>query len=38
MSGQRGGELRENPQVRQSSKRYRESVQAAMRACGIESK
>lgn len=35
MSGQRGGELRGNPQVRDSAKRYRQTVQSAMQSCGI---
>jgi hypothetical protein len=35
MTGQRGGELRGNPQVRDSAKRYRQTVQAAMQSCGI---
>jgi hypothetical protein len=35
MSGQRGGELRGNTQVRDSAKRYRQAVQAASQTCGI---
>ncbi len=38
MSGQRGGELRGNPQIHQSTNRYRESVLAAGRSCGIPAK
>jgi hypothetical protein len=35
MTGQRGGELRGNPQVRESSKRYRQAVLSATQSCGI---
>jgi hypothetical protein len=35
MSGQRGGELRGNPQIRDSAKRYRQIVQSAGQSCGI---
>lgn len=35
MTGQRGGELRGNPQVRDSAKRYRQTIQSAMQSCGI---
>jgi hypothetical protein len=38
MSGQRGGELRGNPQIRQSMNRYREAVLVAGRSCGITTK
>jgi hypothetical protein len=38
MSGQRGGELRGNPQIRQSTNRYREAVLAAGRSCGVPAK
>ena len=35
ITGERGGEFRDNPGVRAAAKRYRESEQAALKSCGV---
>jgi hypothetical protein len=35
ITGERGGELRDNPQLRAAAKRYREAEQAALKSCGV---
>ncbi len=35
ITGQRGGELRDNDSVRKSAKRYRDAEQAALHSCGV---
>lgn len=35
MAGERGGELRDNDAVRANARRYRQSEQAALTACGV---
>ncbi len=35
IAGQRGGELRDNPEIRAAAKRYRQAEQAALQSCGV---
>jgi hypothetical protein len=35
ITGERGGELRDNPELRAAAKRYREAEQAALKSCGV---
>lgn len=35
ITGERGGEFRDNPEVRAAAKRYREAEQAALKSCGV---
>jgi hypothetical protein len=35
IAGQRGGELRDNPEIRDAAKRYRQAEQAALQSCGV---
>jgi hypothetical protein len=38
ITGERGGELRDNADVRNSAKRYRQAEQAALQSCGVKSR
>jgi hypothetical protein len=35
ITGERGGEFRDNPEVRSAAKRYRESERMALKTCGV---
>lgn len=35
IAGERGGELRDNPQVRSNAKRYRQAELVALQSCGV---
>jgi hypothetical protein len=36
ITGERGGEFRDNPEVRAAAKRYREAERAALKTCGVK--
>ena len=35
IAGERGGELRDNPDIRAAAKRYRAAEEAALKSCGV---